>query len=88
MSQKSLYKYLVSKLLENRLHLYKNIDLYFSSMGSVVRQAGMQQAVDAAILAYNEKNRPCIRLGCFRNAWHDAHFHLNRTYLHIIYYVK
>ena len=57
MSQKSLYKYLVSKLLENRLHLYKNIDLYFSSMGSVVRQAGMQQAVDAAILAYNEKNK-------------------------------
>ncbi len=57
MSQKALYKYLVSKLLENRLHLYKNIDLYFSSMGSVVRQASMQQAVDSAIISYNEKNQ-------------------------------
>lgn len=57
MNQKALYKYLVSKLLENRLHIYKNIDLYFSSMGSIVRQSGMQQAVDAAILAHNEKNQ-------------------------------
>ena len=56
MSQKALYKYLVSKLLENRLHIYKNIDLYFSAMGSVVRQSSMQQAVDSAINTYNEKN--------------------------------
>ena len=57
MSQKSLYKYLVAKLLENRLHFYKDIDLYFSSMGSVVRQTSMQQAVDSAISAFNEKNQ-------------------------------
>lgn len=57
MSQKALYKYLVSKLLENRLHQFKNIDLYFSSMGSVVRQSSMQQAVDAAIMSYNERNQ-------------------------------
>lgn len=57
MSQKSLYKYLVTKLLENRLQIYKNIDLYFSSMGSIVRQSGMQQAVDAAIMSSDEKNK-------------------------------
>lgn len=28
--------------------------------------------------AISKKNRSSIRLGCFRNAWHDAHFHLNR----------
>ena len=28
-----------------------------------------------------------IRLGYFRNAWHDAHFHLNRTYLFLIYLI-
>ena len=27
-----------------------------------------------------KKDRPCIRLGFFRNAWHAAHFHLNRIY--------
>lgn len=27
-----LYEYLVSRLLENRLHLYREIDLYFSAM--------------------------------------------------------
>lgn len=32
-----LYEYLVSKLLENRLHLYSEIDLYFSAMGNTVR---------------------------------------------------
>lgn len=33
MSDKKLYKFLVSKLLENRVHLYQNIDIYFSEMG-------------------------------------------------------
>ena len=55
LNQKALYKYLVSKLLENRLHLYKNIDLYFSSMGNVVRQESMQQAVNAAIETFSKK---------------------------------
>ena len=32
LNQKQVYKYLVSKLLENRLLLYSKIDLYFSAM--------------------------------------------------------
>lgn len=55
LNQKQLYKYLVSKLLENRLHLYNQIDLYFSSMGSTVHQASMQEAVNNAISTFNEK---------------------------------
>lgn len=55
LSQKQLYKYLVAKLLENKLHLYKEIDLYFSAMGSTVHQASMQEAVNNAITAFNEK---------------------------------
>lgn len=50
-----IYKYLVSKLLENRLHLYSEIDCYFSSMGSVVRQDNMQEAINDAILAFKKK---------------------------------
>lgn len=50
-----IYKYLVSKLLENRLHLYSEIDCYFSSMGSVVRQDNMQEAINDAIAAFKEK---------------------------------
>lgn len=54
-SQKQLYKYLVSKLLENRLHLYRQIYLYFSAMGSTVHQSSMQEAVNNAISTFNEK---------------------------------
>ena len=36
MSEKRLYKFLVAELLKNRLHLYKDIDIYFSRMGNVV----------------------------------------------------
>ena len=52
-----LYKYLVSKLLENRLHLYSEIDCYFSTMGNSVRQDNMQEAINTAI-------------GTFRSKWH------------------
>jgi hypothetical protein len=50
-----IYSYLVSKLLENRLHLYTNIDCYFSSMGNVVRQKTMQDAIQKAILTFETK---------------------------------
>ncbi len=50
-----LYKYLVSKLLENRLHLYSEIDCYFSTMGSVVRQDNMQEAIKNAIETFKSK---------------------------------
>ena len=50
-----VYEYLVSKLLENRLHLYKNIDCYFSSMGNVVRKENMQNAIKNAICTFEKK---------------------------------
>ena len=52
-----LYKYLVSKLLENRLHLYSETDCYFSTMGNSVRQDNMQEAINTAI-------------DTFKNKWH------------------
>lgn len=48
-----LYEYLVSKLLENRLHLYTEIDLYFSAMGNTVRQKNMSDAVQKAYQNYD-----------------------------------
>lgn len=55
LKDKKIYKHLVSKLLENRLHLYSEIDLYFSSMGNVVRQETMEDAIDGAIRKFKEK---------------------------------
>lgn len=55
LNQKQIYKYLVSKLLENRLHSYKKIDLYFSAMGNTVHQSSMQEAVNNAISTFKEK---------------------------------
>lgn len=50
-----LYKYLVAKLLENRLHEYSEIDCYFSTMGNVVRQDTMQEAINTAIMTFKSK---------------------------------
>lgn len=55
LKDKRVYKYLVSKLLENRLHLYTEIDLYFSSMGNVVRKDTMEDAIEGAIKRFQEK---------------------------------
>lgn len=52
---KKLYAFLVSKLFENRLHKYKNIDIYFASMGNVVRERSMRQALDEAITLFKHK---------------------------------
>ena len=66
LKDKKIYKYLVAKLLENRLHLYKDIDLYFAVMGNVVRQDTMQEAVNNAISAFfskwNYENSSTIRI--------------------------
>ena len=64
--EKKIYKYLVTRLLENRLHLYPHIDIYFSAMGNVVRQDTMQEAVNDAIdsfyLQSNIENSSEIRI--------------------------
>lgn len=66
LNEKEIYKYLVSKLLENRLHIYKEIDLYFSAMGNIVRKDTMQQAVDNAMnifkAKWNHENDNIIRI--------------------------
>ena len=75
-NQKKIYKYLVSKLLENRLHLYRKIDLYFSAMGSTVRQATMQDAVHDAIdaLTKNGMQRMTMKSECLFNRVPRYHF--------------
>lgn len=50
-----LYEYLVAKLLENRLHLYSEVDIYFASMGNVVRRQNMSSAIQTAICTFKEK---------------------------------
>lgn len=55
LNKKKLYEYLVSKLLENRLHLYSQIDCYFSAMGNTVRKENMQNAINEAIKKFQEK---------------------------------
>ena len=54
--EKKIYKYLVTRLLENRLHQFPHIDLYFSAMGNVVRQDTMQEAVNDAINAFYQQS--------------------------------
>jgi hypothetical protein len=55
LKESKIYKCLVTKLLENRLHLYSEIDCYFSAMGNVVRQDNMQEAINDAILTFKSK---------------------------------
>lgn len=55
LKDKELYKYLVTQLMKNRLHQYKEIDLYFSSMGNVVRQDAMEDAINAAIELFHQR---------------------------------
>jgi len=50
-----LYEYLVTKLLENRLHLNTEIDIYFSEMGNVVREHTMRRAIDEATSTFRAK---------------------------------
>lgn len=45
MSERKLYKFLVAELLKNRIHLYKNIDIYFSGMGNIVSETNMKEAI-------------------------------------------
>lgn len=62
----NLYEYLVEKLFENRLHLYSEIDIYFSKMGNIVREKNMLSALDKAKETFYNKwgktNESSIRL--------------------------
>ena len=50
MSEKRLYRFLVSELLKNRIHLYTDIDIYFSEMGNIVSEHNMKEAIDKGVL--------------------------------------
>ncbi len=52
---RKLYSYLVEKLFENRLHLYSEIDFYFSKMGNMVREHNMKAALEKAKMVFQEK---------------------------------
>lgn len=52
---KRLYGYLVSKLFENRLHLYQEIDIYFAEMGNTVREQNMRAAIEQAMESFRRK---------------------------------
>ena len=56
MSDKKLYKFLVAELLKNRIHLYKNIDIYFSKMGNTISVQNMTEAIQDA----TEKFQPSL----------------------------
>ncbi|MCQ2226077.1 MAG: DUF3800 domain-containing protein [Paludibacteraceae bacterium] len=68
----NIYKYLVSQLLKDRLHLYSEIDCYFSSMGNIVRQDTMQEAINGAIALFktkwNKENDSTIRVFIQQNS--------------------
>jgi len=61
-----MYEYLVEKLFENRLHLYSEIDIYFSKMGNVVRETNMKTAINQAKTIFenkwSSKNKTKIRV--------------------------
>lgn len=61
-----IYQYLVKELFKNRLHLHKEIDIYFATMGNTVREHTMRTAIDSAICAFSKKweveNQNAIRV--------------------------
>lgn len=49
------YSYFVEKLFQDRLHLYSEIDIYFSKMGNVLREENMKRALENAKNKFQEK---------------------------------
>ncbi len=49
------YEYMVEKLFENRLHLYSEIDIYFSKMGNVLREENMKSALEKSKETFQKK---------------------------------
>ena len=62
----SFYAYLVERLMENRLHLYPEIDIYFSKMDAVTNEENMWAALDRAkdrfLKKWKEKKSGNIRI--------------------------
>ena len=58
LNNKELYKFLVAKLLKNRMASYKNADIYFSEMGNILNIQNMTEALKDAVqkLNLNEKD--------------------------------
>lgn len=54
-SRKQYYAYLVERLLENRLHHYCEIDIYFAKMKNVTHEENMWQAIENAQKRFEEK---------------------------------
>ncbi len=52
---RKLYSYLVEKLFENRMHIYSEMDIYFSKMGNTVREHNMRDALEKAKVAFHKK---------------------------------
>jgi hypothetical protein len=52
---RKLYSYLVEKLFENRMHLYSEMDIYFSKMGNTIREQNMKDALEKAKVVFREK---------------------------------
>ncbi|MGB8643612.1 MAG: DUF3800 domain-containing protein [Anaerolineae bacterium] len=58
-NEKEFYDYLVTILFENVLHRYTENRIYFSQRGSRVRQARLEQAIQASVAKFEKKwNRP------------------------------
>ena len=64
--QSVYYAYLVERLMENRLHLYPEIDIYFSKMGAITNEENMWAALDKAkerfLRKWKKENHGNIRI--------------------------
>ena len=49
------YAYLVERLFENRLHLYSEIDIYFSKMENIIHDENMWKAIENARDRFRKK---------------------------------
>lgn len=51
----NLYAYMVERLMENRLHLYPTINIYFAKIDSVINEENMWQALEKAKERFKQK---------------------------------
>ncbi len=60
------YAYMVERLMENRLHLYPSIDIYFSKMDSVINEENMMLALERArdrfVKKWGDRSRGEVRI--------------------------